>query len=201
MSKLQYSSNYLKHTSKNPIQKFLINNFYNSLISLAKPLEPISILDAGCGEGFSLAKLAEKGIGKDLLGIDGSEVALELGHQLFPSLNLTQGNIYSLPYKNDSFDLVVCTEVLEHLQNAEKAVSEVLRTTKKYAIFSVPHEPFFMLCNFLRGRDILRLGNQIEHINHWSFFTFKKFIQNNNVEIIKIKLPFPWIMILAKKRY
>lgn len=199
MSKLQYSSNYLKHTSKNPIQKFLINNFYNSLVSLAKPLNPISILDAGCGEGFSLAKLSEKGIGKNLLGIDGSESALKLGRKLFPSLTLTYGNIYSLPYKDNSFDLVVCTEVLEHLEKAEKAFSEVLRATKKYAIFSVPHEPFFMLSNLLRGKDILRFGNNIEHINHWNVFTFKKFIKSNRAQIIKTKLPFPWIMILVKK--
>lgn len=199
MSRIQLPSNYLKHTSKNPIQQLLINNFYKNLIDLAKPLNPETILDAGCGEGFSLAKLSESKIGKKLEGIDYSREAVALSQRLFPTLGFKYGSIYSLPYKDNSFDLVVCTEVLEHLDDPQKALSEVLRVSKKYILFSVPNEPFFMGSNFLRGKNLKNWGNNPEHINHWTIFSFLGFLKKENIKIKKVKLPFPWIMVLVEK--
>lgn len=199
MSRIQLSSNYLKHTNKNPLQQYLINNFYKTLIRLAKLLKLETILDAGCGEGFSLSKLSEYKIGTKLEGVDDSRIALSLGKKLFPSLNLKYGSIHNLPYANNSFDLVVCTEVLEHLKSPDNAITEALRVSKKYAIFSVPNEPFFMLCNFLRGKNLSRWGNDPEHINHWTVFSFQSLLKKEDIKIKTIELPFPWIMALVEK--
>ncbi len=200
MTKNQLPTNFIKHTSKNPLQKFLINNFYSTLISLAKPLSPSSILDAGCGEGFSLNKIIENKIGKNVEGIEYSKEAIALGKNLFPNIKIKQGSIYNLPYKDNSFDLVVCTEVLEHLENPNRAVSEIVRVSKKYLALSVPNEPFFMISNFLRGKNLLRLGNDPGHINRFTALSFINFIKNNNLKITKVRFPFPWILIIAKKR-
>lgn len=199
MTKTPLPTNFIKHTSKNPIQKFLINNFYSSLVSLAKPLNPITILDAGCGEGFTMNKLVENGIGKKIEGVEHSKDALNLGRKLFPNLTFKEGNIYNMPYEDNSFDLVTCTEVLEHINEPTKVFKEVLRVSKKYVIISVPNEPFFMLGNFLRGRDLLRLGNNPGHINHWTIISFLNFLKKNELKIKILKLPFPWILILGEK--
>jgi 2-polyprenyl-3-methyl-5-hydroxy-6-metoxy-1,4-benzoquinol methylase len=63
------TTNYLKHKNQNPIQKALISNFYNTFFALLKPLKVTSILDVGCGEGFTLKKLEEKKIGKKDRGV------------------------------------------------------------------------------------------------------------------------------------
>ena len=76
MTKTSLPTNFVKHTSNNPIQKILINNFYSSLISLAKPLKAKSILDAGCGEGFTMDKLLKNGIGKKIEGIEYTKDAI-----------------------------------------------------------------------------------------------------------------------------
>lgn len=199
MAKTQATSNFLKHTSKNPVQQFLITNFYKNLIELAKPLNPETILDAGCGEGFSLNKLAINKIGKKFEGVDGLKTALSLGRKLFPSLVLNYGSVYKLPYKNNFFDLVICTEVLEHLDNPKRALHEILRVSKKYAIISVPNEPFFMLSNFLRGKNMMQFGNDPEHIQHWTVFSFQRFLKRENIKIKAVELPFPWIMTLVEK--
>lgn len=199
MTKTPLPTNFVKHTSKNPIQKFLINNFYSSLISLAKPLKPITVLDAGCGEGFTMNKLSKNGIGEIIEGIEHSKDALTLGKKLFPNLIFKEGSAYDMPYKNRSFDLVVCTEVLEHLNEPRKALTEALRISKKYIIVSVPNEPFFMLGNFLRGKNFSRLGNDPGHINHWTVSSFLGFLKENGLKVKKIKLPFPWILILGEK--
>ena len=199
MTKTLLSTNFIKHTSKNPIQKFLINNFYSSLISLAKPLKAESILDAGCGEGFTMEKLLKSGVGKKIEGVEYSKEAILLGEKLFPNLIFKKGSAYELPYKDNSFDLVICTEVLEHLEEPTKALREMLRVSKKYLIISVPNEPFFMLSNFLRGKNLSRLGNDEGHINHWGPLSLKKYLEKNGLKIKKVKLPFPWITILGEK--
>lgn len=199
MNKTQLPTNFLKHTSKNPLQKLLIQNFYSTLISLAKPLSPKTILDAGCGEGFTLNRLSRSGIGEKLEGIESSGTALSLGKKIFPEFTFKHGSIYNLPYKDRAFDLVVCTEVLEHVNQPIKALREIFRVSKKHMIFSVPNEPFFIISNFLRGKNLSRLGNDKGHINHWNIFSFPKFLLKERLKIVKTKLPFPWIMIAVEK--
>ena len=95
--------------------------------------------------------------------------------------------------------MVICTEVLEHLENPELALMELKRVSKKYILLSVPNEPFFMLANLLRGKNISRWGNDIEHINHWSFWSFQSFIKSKGVNIAKKFFPFPWTIVLVLK--
>lgn len=182
--------------SQNPVQHFLIENFYQTMLNLAQPLDVSSLLDVGCGEGFTLAKFAEKKIGNTFEGIDYSKDALSIGKKTFPNLTLQHASIYDLPYQSSSFDLVICTEVLEHLKNPHQALKEVLRVSKQYILLSVPNEPFFMLANFLRGKNVRSFGNDPEHINHWTIFSFQRFIKKQNAEIKTIRLPFPWIIFL-----
>ena len=199
MTKTPLPTNFIKHTSKNPIQRLLINNFYSSLISLAKSLHPKTILDAGCGEGFTLDRLNKNRIGKKIEGVEYSKDAISLGKKLFPNLTFKEGSAYKLPYKDNSFDLVVCTEVLEHLDAPSKILKEILRVSKKYLLISVPNEPFFMLSNFLRGKNLSRLGNDPGHINHWNILSLRRFLLKENVAVIKTRLPFPWIIVTLKK--
>lgn len=199
MTKQTLPTNFVKHTSKNPIQKFLINNFYSTLVNLAKPLDPKSILDAGCGEGFTMNRLNENSVGREIEGIEFSEDAIKLGKNLFPTLKFRQGSVYEMPYKKNSFDLVVCTEVLEHIDDPEKVLKELIRVSKNYLIVSVPNEPFFMMSNFLRGKNLTRLGNDPGHINHWTFMSFIDFLKKNGLKVKIIKMPFPWIIILGNK--
>lgn len=252
---MKVTDNYRKHKSNNPVQKFLLGNFYGNLISIIRDLDDSGpnfakatmgkqarmttkrdsiallqndnkedrndegenrndeggnddsgqarmtgrILDAGCGEGFTLNKLFQNKIGSKLEGIDFSKDAISLGKKIHPHLSLRQGDIYKLPYKDNSFDLVLSTEVLEHLKEPEKALKEIIRVSKKYILLSVPNEPFFRLSNFLRGKNITRWGDDIDHINHWNPKSFQEFIKREKVKIIKIKKPFPWTMILVEK--
>lgn len=199
---METTDNYRKHTSKNPVQKFLIGNFEKTLSGEVKKLNISSILDAGCGEGFTLENLRAKNIGKAYEGIDFLKTAIDLGHKIHPQITLKQASIYELPYKDNSFDLVLSTEVLEHLKEPKKALKEIFRVSKKYVLLSVPNEPIFMGSNFLRGKNVSRFGNDIEHINHWTFFGFEKFVKENAgvpIKILKRRYPFPWTMLILEK--
>lgn len=193
---METTDNYKKHTSKNPLKTFFLNFYYQAFINELKKLKIDSVLDVGCGEGFILNKLMEEGIGKNWQGIDYSKDAVEIGKKVHPKLNLKKGSIYDSKFKDNSFDLVVCTEVLEHLEDTKKALHEVLRISKRYVLLSVPNEPFFLLSNFTQW------GKDIGHINHWTFWGFEKFIKANagvKVHIASRKYPFPWTMLILEK--
>lgn len=191
--------NYLKHTSGNPIQRFLLNNFKNSLFGLVKSRKPKRILDAGCGEGFILLDLMRNKIGQFHEGVDNSADAIQLGKKMYPDLPIKLGDIYSLKYPDNSIDMLVCTEVLEHLDDPRRALAELRRVTGKYLAISVPNEPFFVMANFMRGQYLAHFGNHPEHINHWSLPGFRKFLQENGFKVLVTRAPFPWTLILAKK--
>ena len=198
-SALATTDNYRNHKTTNPLKKYLIESFYSSFMAEVKMLKPKTVLDVGCGEGFTLERLHKKNIGENLVGIDFLKRAIEIGKKERPHLDLRQGNIYKIPFKDNSFDLVICSEVLEHVDDPEKGLKELVRVTKKNLLLSVPNEPLFMMANFLRGKNLSRWGNDIEHINHWSTDKFKKFV-GSEITVKKVLRPFPWTLLIAEKK-
>lgn len=197
---MHQTDNYRKYIAKNPIQHLLIERFLRTVIREARILRPKTILEAGCGEGFILDRLYKAGVGEKRIGIDFSDDAIELAKKERPHLDVRKGDIYNIPFKDNSFDLVICCEVLEHLEQPEKALAELERVTKNYVILSVPNEPVFKLANFLRGKNILRLGNDREHVNHWSGDSFEKFV-GDKFNVFTRRQPFPWTLLVGEKKH
>jgi len=168
------------------------------MIREAKKINPSTIIDVGCGEGFTLSRLQEEKVGKVLSGVDNLDTAIKLGKKINPSLKIKKGDIYKLPYKDNSFDLVLCMEVLEHLERPAEALNELKRISKKYVLLSVPNEPLFTVQRVLRGSNIKEFGKHPEHIQHWSDKEFKKFV-SQALEIVTIETPLPWTLVVAKK--
>lgn len=192
------TTNYQKKLEKNPIARFFLNNFDSLLIEEIAQLHPTSLLDVGCGEGFTLAKLMDAQVAKKYEGIEYMDEAIALGKKLHPNVPITKGDIYNLPYKANTFDVVLCSEVLEHLEKPEEALQELKRVSKKYVILSVPNEPLFTIQRLLRGKNVLGLGAHPEHIQHWSATRFKAFVAKH-LTVIADKTPLPWILIIAEK--
>jgi ubiquinone/menaquinone biosynthesis C-methylase UbiE len=192
------TDNFRKHQAKNPIQKKLIDRFLTEFVRQANIIKPKNVLEVGCGEGFILQRLYKANIGTKRIGIDFLPRAIELGKMQHPHLDLRVGNIYDIPFKDNSFDLVVCSEVLEHLTEPKKALSELHRVSSQYVLLSVPNEPLFRIANFVRGKNLSRFGNDIEHIQHWSGSSFEKFA-SSKFKVFTRKQIFPWTLIVAEK--
>lgn len=194
------TTNFEKHQSTNIVQRWLIRRFTDRLVACVRSCGAVrSILDAGCGEGFTLDALEQAGVKAKLSGIDAVQDALDLGHKQFPTLDLRRGDIYALVQAANSVDVVLCTEVLEHLEEPKAALKELVRVSREYLILSVPHEPWFMLANFLRGKYVSRWGNHPEHINHWTREAFIQLLRDAGLDIVRVENPFPWTLVLARK--
>lgn len=101
-------------------------------------------------------------------------------------------------YRDNEFDLVICCEVLEHVNNFEQALKELKRISKKYILISVPNEPIWRMLNMVRGKYWKALGNTPGHINHWGVISFGKLVKSEKLLILGKKYPFPWQMMLLR---
>lgn len=194
------SRNYIKYSSNNPIQNYLIRRFLKKILSEIKFLRPKIVLDAGCGEAFVLKSLLDSGRNlESLTGIDISKKAINMAKKMVPQARFGVMDIRNIESDDNHFDLVLCLETIEHIKNPEKALREIVRVSNKYILLSVPWEPFFSLANLLRLKNISLFGKDPEHVNFWSVRAFKKFIEANGLKVEKHEIIFPWQMILIKK--
>ncbi|MBD2089335.1 3-demethylubiquinone-9 3-O-methyltransferase [Microcoleus sp. FACHB-1515] len=96
----------------------------------------LRVLDVGCGGGYTCEFLASRGA--IVSGIDQSQAcinsAIEHAKQDY-SIEYQQGFAEKLPYLDDSFDVVICVDVLEHVDNVEKSIAQIQRVLKPGGIF------------------------------------------------------------------
>lgn len=100
------------------------------------------ILDVGCHGGTFTKKIADKLQSKQVYGIDISHRAIELAKKRIPFGNFEVADAGTLPFNNNFFEAVFCLEVLEHVDDPKKVLSEIKRVLKKggYVIFLVPSD-------------------------------------------------------------
>jgi len=191
------TSNLIKYQSKNPIQQAFIREFQKKLASILSKMKIDSVADIGCGEGFGLKNLADNKIGNNYIGLDFSKKALKLAKKINPEFGYIHGSIYKTPFKNNEFDLVICSEVLEHLDDPEAAIIELKRISKRYVLISVPYEPWFRIMNFIRGKYLKTWGNHPEHINWWGKTSLRNLL-SRHLKIKKHIISIPWQVALCQ---
>lgn len=103
---------------------------YGRLLDFIGPLAPDArILDAGCGAGPALRFLKTRGFvpfGSDLI-----EYPLHQAHQLVPDARLIQcDSNHPLPFRDDSFDVILLSEVIEHVESPTFTLQECLRVLR-----------------------------------------------------------------------
>lgn len=191
-----------KYGSRNPIVRWMMSGFNQSLSELVDKANPQTIHEIGCGEGFWVQQWNQKGI--NARGSDFSEKVIEIArenaiaHKIDPEV-YTQRSIYDVETNQDSADLIVCCEVFEHLEQPEEALVALQRVVEKKIIISVPREPLWRVLNMARGKYISELGNTPGHLQHWSRPKLVEMV-SQYFDIVEVKSPLPWTMLLAQTK-
>jgi SAM-dependent methyltransferase len=143
----EQGSEHYSHRGERDLEEFVEGRFVaekaealrtRELIKLI-PQEVTSVLDVGAGYGVFLDEL-RKARDLDVEGVDISDGNLEWGRAR--GLRLRVASAHELPYGERAFELVVCCEVLEHLQWGvfEAALKELPRVAKTWLLVSVPFD-------------------------------------------------------------
>lgn len=193
---------YDKYNSRNPIIRWFVNRFDRALSDFIEKSAPNTIHEIGCGEGFWVLKWNKKGI--NAFGSDASSKIIRLAknnaiEEGFSPEIFSVRDIYILS-ERDEADLIVCCEVLEHLQNPALGLQSLQRITKGHIILSVPREPIWRILNIMRGKYLKKLGNTPGHVQHWTYKSFLSLAQKY-FDIISIRSPLPWTILLCKTKY
>ncbi len=192
-------SNYRKHTSRNPVQRWLLANFYRQVAGLAAEAlagrsDPV-VVDVGAGESFVAGHLDRGRL--RYVGLDPDPAAAAYAAAVF-RVDYVVGDGARLPFRSGAADLVLCLEVLEHLPDPDGALAELCRVGQRVLV-SVPHQPWFALANLARGKNIRRLGDDPDHRHFWTAGRFLSWA-GRRLTIERVRFPFPWLVLLGQPR-
>ena len=123
--------------------------FVRSIISKDCKCQNLKILDIGSGEGGTSEVLSEDNF---VTSFDMNKIRLRRQQNSFSDINLLCGSSSSLPFKNNSLDLIILQDVLEHLDNKEKLINNIynllndngmiyLSTPNKFSVVNIIADP------------------------------------------------------------
>jgi 2-polyprenyl-3-methyl-5-hydroxy-6-metoxy-1,4-benzoquinol methylase len=98
--------------------------FVLSIITKVRECQNLKILDIGSGEGGTSEVLSQDNI---VSSFDINKIRLIRQQDSFSNFNLIYGNSSSLPFKNNSLDLIILQDVLEHLDNRKNLINNLYK--------------------------------------------------------------------------
>lgn len=198
---IEVGNHFDKYGSKNPIVKWMMHGFTRSLDHfIAKTGEKV-VHEIGCGEGVLSLRLVKQGYQVKACDFSGIAISLAMQNakQQWLDANIFDvKSIYELSAK-DAAPVVICCEVLEHLEHPQLALENLAKISQPWLILSVPREPIWSLLNIARGKYWKDFGNTPGHIQRWSSTEFINMV-SQYVEIVEVRNPLPWTMLLCKTK-
>lgn len=94
------------------------------------------VLDAGCGGGWGSAELAKAGA-RHVVGVDLDQGAITDAKRQASSVEFMVGDLRKLPFDDGSFEVVVCTQALEHSTDRARTLDELARVTRSDGLLFV----------------------------------------------------------------
>lgn len=189
-----------KSLLRNPISRRLVERFDATLLGILRNIAPKSIHEVGCGEG-RLLRLLQSEFSVPLRGTELSSVLVEEIHRNkgLESCDVVARSIYDLTQTEDSADVVVCCEVLEHLDDPCRGLQALRDLHTRAYVLSVPLEPLWCLLNVCRGIYLKKAGNTPGHLQHWTRRGFVTMLRKNGFRVVDVHTPIPWTMVCAEK--
>ncbi|MCX6711431.1 MAG: class I SAM-dependent methyltransferase [Candidatus Woesearchaeota archaeon] len=199
------------------------NGLYYNKIWSEKILDKISkdfnnVLDYGCGTCTFYKYIISKYDNTNYIGTDISFSMINVGKKEFKNINVAVADGEKLPFKNNSFDLIIGRGILHHLINPEKGIKELSRILKgnKQVIFSEPNNNILLsIPRFIakkttkhftkthkdfKRKELIKLfqsnGFKIRSIENFGYFAFP-FGLPDIMPILRL-MPFSLFKILIK---
>jgi 2-polyprenyl-3-methyl-5-hydroxy-6-metoxy-1,4-benzoquinol methylase len=163
------------------------------VLDLLPRKDKLKIVDVGCGNGFLASVLSQ--LGHDLTAFDDSEEGIRIARKAYPNVHFLNLSIYDKEIVNkvgDEFDVVISSEVIEHLyyprillQNAKK----ILKPDGRLILTTVYHGYFKNLALAVSGKMDRHFTAEWDggHIKFFSVKTLTKMVQEEGFRNIQFK--------------
>jgi 2-polyprenyl-3-methyl-5-hydroxy-6-metoxy-1,4-benzoquinol methylase len=190
---------YDKYGTSNPVARRLMAGFMGQLDELVEQTGAKDAHEVGCGEGELAIRLAKRGI--RMRGTDAFPQVLEEARARAAAaaveIDFEAVPVEDLEPERHSAELIVCCEVLEHLDDPKRALDVLAGLARPWLLTSVPREPLWRALNLARLSYVGELGNTPGHLNHWSKRDFVRFL-TRRFEVTELRSPTPWTMVLCR---
>ncbi len=129
----ELGTGYLGFFSKNPGTRYTFTRRLEEVFQMLPSLGHAKVLEIGCGAGLLPLELASQA--ESVAGIDISHFVLDFANQVkdyiqYRNVSFQQGDAEQLAFRDETFDLVICSEVLEHLLQPQQTLNEIRRVLK-----------------------------------------------------------------------
>jgi methionine biosynthesis protein MetW len=160
------------------------------------------VLDVGCGSGEFLAYLHDAKPNIKATGCDGSAAAVEMTRRRgFESFVLDIGTTDI----EGTFDYVTCFEVLEHIPEAELAMSRLKTAFTEQLLISIPNigsiDSRLRLALFGRFPVTNCIFHIKEHVRHWTERDFREWVEHFDMRVVSVTAQYPGGRFLPVERY
>lgn len=125
---------YQKGIATNLLQRLWHTGKLHAVISSIGRYQPANILDVGCASGWFLNEMAKQFPLAECVGVDAYKPAIMYAQKKYKNIRFIVSDAHKLPFPNNTFDLVICTEVLEHVINPAGVMDEIKRVLKPKGI-------------------------------------------------------------------
>ena len=168
------------------------------------------VLDLGCGNGATLGRL--RGRDLELHGIDSSESGIRIANSAYPDVSFTVGDVSGdlhSTHAPNSFDFVICTEVVEHVYNPRGLLRNAFRVLKPAGrlLISTPYHGWLK-------NSLLAVTGKLDghftalwdhgHIKFWSRRTLAHLLQEAGfveLEFLGVgRIPYLWKSMIFRTR-
>jgi SAM-dependent methyltransferase len=190
---------YDKYRTSNPVARRLMAAFMSDLDELVAQTGAREAHEVGCGEGELSIRLARQGI--RVRGTDAFPQVLDEARRRAADagveVDFEATPVERLRSAQHAAELLVCCEVLEHLDDPTRALEVLAGLARPWLIASVPREPLWRALNLARLSYVGALGNTPGHLSHWSKRGFERFL-GERFEVVEVRSPIPWTMALCR---
>lgn len=90
----------------------------------------LKLLDVGCGDGVALYLLSKSSPHLELYGVEPVKEALEVAKRKIPKAYIEEGRADKLPFEDNFFDIIISSDVIEHVADPDKMLEEIRRVAK-----------------------------------------------------------------------
>lgn len=147
----------------------------------------IRILEVGCGAGRLTNYLTQRGF--NIIGFDISRNLIKEGNMCYPDAIkfLTSGD--SMPFSDSTFDIILSFDILEHISDVKKHLSEVRRILKNcgFYMFQTPNKLTNMPFEIIKNRSFTEYKK--DHYSLQTFWSLKKLLNAHSFAFTFVNIP------------